>query len=96
MAGTTVDPMAEAKAEAPKVEADAGSAARVREVLAEATPIPTVLGTRRGELPWFRRWDRVFVHEPPTFRWFEGGADEPGVQLPRSPGGRRSGGRRPR
>ena len=23
-------------------------------------------------LPWFRRWDRVFEHEFPTFRWFVG------------------------
>jgi acetyl-CoA synthetase len=23
-------------------------------------------------LPWFRRWDRVFLWEPPTFRWFVG------------------------
>jgi acetyl-CoA synthetase len=23
-------------------------------------------------LPWFRRWDRVFEHTPPTFRWFIG------------------------
>jgi acetyl-CoA synthetase len=26
-----------------------------------------------GDLPWFRRWDRAFVWEPPTFRWFDGG-----------------------
>ncbi|MDQ6891285.1 MAG: acetate--CoA ligase [Acidobacteriota bacterium] len=26
-----------------------------------------------AELPWFRRWDRAFVWEPPTFRWFDGG-----------------------
>jgi len=25
-----------------------------------------------AELPWLSRWDRVFVHEPPTFRWFLG------------------------
>ena len=25
------------------------------------------------ELPWFRRWDGVFVADPPTFRWFVGG-----------------------
>ncbi|MBI2237887.1 MAG: AMP-binding protein, partial [Actinobacteria bacterium] len=25
------------------------------------------------DLPWFRRWDRVFEHEYPTFRWFVGG-----------------------
>ena len=24
-------------------------------------------------VPWFRRPDQVFVHEPPTFRWFVGG-----------------------
>jgi acetyl-CoA synthetase len=24
-------------------------------------------------LPWFRKWDRVFEWEPPTFRWFVGG-----------------------
>jgi acetyl-CoA synthetase len=26
-----------------------------------------------GELPWFRKWDRVFEWDPPTFRWFTGG-----------------------
>jgi acetyl-CoA synthetase len=25
------------------------------------------------ELPWFRRWDRVFDWQPPTFRWYPGG-----------------------
>ena len=25
-----------------------------------------------SELTWFRKWDRVFVADPPTFRWFEG------------------------
>jgi acetyl-CoA synthetase len=24
------------------------------------------------QLPWFRRWDRVFEWNPPTFRWFVG------------------------
>ncbi|HLF72075.1 MAG TPA: AMP-binding protein, partial [Dehalococcoidia bacterium] len=24
-------------------------------------------------LPWFRKWDRVFDWQPPTFRWFIGG-----------------------
>jgi len=24
------------------------------------------------ELPWFRKWDRVFEWDPPTFRWFVG------------------------
>lgn len=26
-----------------------------------------------AELPWFRKWDRTFIWEPPGFRWFEGG-----------------------
>ena len=25
-----------------------------------------------SRLPWFRTWDSVLVHEPPTFRWFVG------------------------
>lgn len=25
-----------------------------------------------AELPWLRPWDRVFEHDPPTFRWFVG------------------------
>jgi acetyl-CoA synthetase len=25
------------------------------------------------QLPWFRRWERVFEWDPPTFRWFLGG-----------------------
>jgi acetyl-CoA synthetase len=25
------------------------------------------------DLPWFRKWDRVFEWDPPTFRWFVGG-----------------------
>jgi acetyl-CoA synthetase len=25
------------------------------------------------EIPWFTRWDRVFEHDYPTFRWFVGG-----------------------
>jgi acetyl-CoA synthetase len=25
-----------------------------------------------NELPWFRKWDRVFEWDPPTFRWFVG------------------------
>src|SRR5581483_10681069 len=24
------------------------------------------------ELPWFRKWDRVFESDPPSFRWFVG------------------------
>ena len=25
-----------------------------------------------GQVPWFRRWDRVLEWDPPTFRWFTG------------------------
>ena len=25
------------------------------------------------EIPWFTKWDRVFEHDYPTFRWFVGG-----------------------
>ncbi len=25
------------------------------------------------QIPWFRTWDKVFEHDPPTFRWFLGG-----------------------
>ncbi|HEY8393682.1 MAG TPA: acetate--CoA ligase [Thermaerobacter sp.] len=25
------------------------------------------------KLPWFRKWDRVFEPDPPSFRWFSGG-----------------------
>jgi acetyl-CoA synthetase len=35
---------------------------------------PDALWARAAEdLPWFRKWDRVFEWEPPTFRWFVGG-----------------------
>jgi len=35
---------------------------------------PDTLWARAAEdLPWFRKWDRVFEWEPPTFRWFVGG-----------------------
>ena len=26
-----------------------------------------------AELPWFRRWDKVYEADPPSFRWFVGG-----------------------
>src|SRR5262249_45020172 len=26
-----------------------------------------------ARLPWFRPWERAFVWDPPTFRWFVGG-----------------------
>ena len=48
--------------------------ATVRDVIAEAHDDPEGFWARAaGDLPWFRRWDRVFDHEPPTFRWFVGG-----------------------
>ena len=35
---------------------------------------PDALWGRAAEqLPWFRKWDRVFEWDPPTFRWFIGG-----------------------
>ncbi|MBI5300742.1 MAG: acetate--CoA ligase [Chloroflexi bacterium] len=30
-------------------------------------------GRAADQLPWFRRWDRVFEWTPPTFKWFIGG-----------------------
>jgi acetyl-CoA synthetase len=34
---------------------------------------PDALWARAADdLPWFRKWDRVFEWEPPTFRWFAG------------------------
>ncbi|MGH8141630.1 MAG: acetate--CoA ligase [Steroidobacteraceae bacterium] len=34
---------------------------------------PDALWARAAEqLPWFRKWDRVFEWHPPTFRWFIG------------------------
>ena len=34
---------------------------------------PDALWARAAdELPWFRKWDRVFDWDPPTFRWFVG------------------------
>jgi acetyl-CoA synthetase len=42
--------------------------------LAEAAADPDAFWGRAAEaLPWFRRWDRVFEPDPPTFRWFVGG-----------------------
>ena len=35
---------------------------------------PDALWARAADdLKWFRRWDRVFEWDPPTFRWFVGG-----------------------
>lgn len=40
----------------------------------EATEDPDRFWARAAEqLPWFRKWDRVFEWTPPTFRWFIGG-----------------------
>jgi len=35
---------------------------------------PDALWARAADaLPWFKKWDRVFEWEPPTFKWFVGG-----------------------
>ena len=45
----------------------------VRAFQREATEHPDQFWGRAAELlPWFRRWDRVFEWEPPTFRWYTG------------------------
>jgi acetyl-CoA synthetase len=39
----------------------------------EARRDPDAFWARAADaLPWFRRWDRVFDADPPTFRWFVG------------------------
>ncbi|HZU06341.1 MAG TPA: acetate--CoA ligase [Chloroflexota bacterium] len=46
----------------------------VRRWQQEAARDPEGFWARAAEqLPWFRRWDRVFEWDPPTFRWFIGG-----------------------
>jgi acetyl-CoA synthetase len=46
----------------------------VRRVLSEAAEDPESFWAVAAErLPWFRRWDRVFEWDFPTFRWFLGG-----------------------
>jgi acetyl-CoA synthetase len=46
----------------------------VRRWQAEAAANPDAFWARAAdELPWFRRWDRVFEWTFPTFRWFLGG-----------------------
>jgi acetyl-CoA synthetase len=63
MAGTIVEPAA----------ATAARPSTALEVIAAARSDPEGFWARAAEeLPWFRRWDRVFTHNPPTFRWFEG------------------------
>ena len=42
--------------------------------LADAAADPEAFWGRAADaLPWFRRWDRVFEPEAPSFRWFVGG-----------------------
>jgi acetyl-CoA synthetase len=46
----------------------------VRAMQREAVTDPEGFWARAAEqLPWFRKWDRVFEWEPPTFRWYIGG-----------------------
>jgi acetyl-CoA synthetase len=46
----------------------------VRAMQREAATDPEGFWARAAEqLPWFRKWDRVFEWEPPTFRWYIGG-----------------------
>ena len=46
----------------------------VQRWLREAADNPEGFWAQAAEqLPWFRKWDRVFEWEPPTFRWFCGG-----------------------
>jgi acetyl-CoA synthetase len=50
---------------------EASTFARYRE---EAHRDPEVFWGRAAEkVHWFRRWDRVFDSDPPSFRWFTGG-----------------------
>lgn len=45
----------------------------VRRLTREATEDPERFWVQAAEqLPWFRKWDRVFEWTPPTFRWFIG------------------------
>ena len=45
----------------------------IRRFTREATEDPEGFWARAAEqLPWFRKWDRVFEWTPPTFRWFIG------------------------
>jgi acetyl-CoA synthetase len=45
----------------------------VSRLVREATDDPEGFwGRAAEELPWFRKWDRVFEWTPPTFRWFIG------------------------
>jgi acetyl-CoA synthetase len=45
----------------------------IRRWIEEGQRDPEGLWARAAdELPWFRKWDRVFDWQPPTFRWFLG------------------------
>ncbi|HYH49890.1 MAG TPA: acetate--CoA ligase [Acidimicrobiia bacterium] len=45
----------------------------VRRMQQEARLDPDGFWAREAErLPWFRKWDSVFDHNPPTFKWFSG------------------------
>jgi acetyl-CoA synthetase len=44
-----------------------------RQWLDEGSADPEAFWARAaGEIPWFRRWDRVLERDDPTFRWFVG------------------------
>ncbi len=46
----------------------------VRRWIEDARENPEAFWGRAAEqLPWLRKWDRVFEWTPPTFRWFTGG-----------------------
>ena len=46
----------------------------VRRWLKEGEEDPPAFWARQAaRLPWFRRWERPFVREYPSFRWFDGG-----------------------
>ncbi len=46
---------------------------RVRRLLDAAASAPEEFWAEQAEmLPWLRRWDAVFEHDYPTFRWFLG------------------------
>src|SRR5919206_1753329 len=46
----------------------------VRRWQQDAAADPDAFWARAADtLPWFRKWDRVFEWEPPTFRWYVGG-----------------------
>lgn len=46
----------------------------IQRLIDEGRSHPDRLWARAADgLPWFRKWDRVFEWDPPTFRWFVGG-----------------------